>query len=94
MEPWWNARCEMVGFENDCALLPGWDWDSVLPYFRKSEDNEDKEVIHKSPEYHGKGGPLTVEWFPFVDPNVPYMIHGWKQLGLEVGDLNDETQVH
>lgn len=33
----------------------GWGWQSVLPYFKKSENNE---RIHD--EYHGQGGPLNV----------------------------------
>ena len=33
----------------------GWGWDSVLPYFLKSEDNE-----RGASEYHGAGGPLRV----------------------------------
>lgn len=33
----------------------GWGYDDVLPYFRKSEDNDTFEN-----EYHGKGGPLGV----------------------------------
>lgn len=35
--------------------LKGWDYSSVLPYFKKSEDNE-----NSSDEFHGKGGPLKV----------------------------------
>ena len=34
----------------------GWSWDDVLPYFKKSEDNQRGEN-----EFHGKGGPLSVE---------------------------------
>jgi choline dehydrogenase-like flavoprotein len=33
----------------------GWDWDSVLPYFRKAEDQE-----RGADEFHGVGGPLRV----------------------------------
>lgn len=33
----------------------GWAYDDVLPYFRKSEDNDTYQN-----EYHGKGGPLGV----------------------------------
>lgn len=33
----------------------GWSYDDVLPYFRKSEDNDSFEG-----RYHGKGGPLGV----------------------------------
>jgi choline dehydrogenase len=33
----------------------GWDWDSVLPYFRRAEDN-----ARGASDYHGVGGPLAV----------------------------------
>ena len=33
----------------------GWDWDSVLPFFRRAEDQERGED-----EFHGVGGPLHV----------------------------------
>jgi choline dehydrogenase-like flavoprotein len=35
--------------------LPGWGYEDVLPYFKRSEDNERGESF-----YHGVGGPLTV----------------------------------
>lgn len=38
---------------------PGWDYDSVLPYFRKSEHNT---VVNDA--YHGQGGPLHVSLSP------------------------------
>jgi choline dehydrogenase len=38
----------------------GWDWESVLPYFRKAEDNERGES-----EFHGSGGPLRVSNQPY-----------------------------
>jgi choline dehydrogenase-like flavoprotein len=41
----------------------GWDWESVLPYFKKSEDQE-----HGEDEYHGEGGPLTVSDLRCVNP--------------------------
>ncbi len=33
----------------------GWDWDSVLPYFKKAEDQE-----RGADPFHGVGGPLRV----------------------------------
>jgi choline dehydrogenase-like flavoprotein len=33
----------------------GWDWDSVLPYFKRSENNE-----RGGDDFHGVGGPLQV----------------------------------
>jgi choline dehydrogenase len=38
----------------------GWDWKSVLPYFRKAEDNE-----RGASEFHGSGGPLRVSNQPY-----------------------------
>ena len=34
---------------------PGWTWDEMLPYFKRSEDNERGES-----DFHGAGGPLPV----------------------------------
>ena len=34
----------------------GWSWEDVLPYFKKSEDNQDGEN-----DFHGIGGPIKVE---------------------------------
>src|SRR5262249_56041843 len=33
----------------------GWDWDSVLPFFKKAEDQE-----RGADDFHGVGGPLHV----------------------------------
>ena len=71
----------------------GWGYSDVLPYFRKSERNEDHDVVKESPEVHGQHGPQTVERFPYTDPNVPVFIEGWRHMGYDEQDLNDDTQV-
>jgi choline dehydrogenase len=38
----------------------GWDWDSVLPYFRKAQNQARGES-----QYHGTGGPLNVSDQPY-----------------------------
>jgi choline dehydrogenase len=48
----------------------GWDYEEVLYYFRKSEDNEDDDILLHNPEYHRKGGYQTVERFPYQDQNI------------------------
>lgn len=71
--------------QRGCA---GWDWESVLPYFRKSEDQ-----ARGADEYHGVGGPLRVS----------DQIHRWElgkhfiAAAVEAGiptnpDFNGETQ--
>ena len=56
-----NAMCYTRGHRLDydewAALgADGWDYASVLPYFRKAEDQ-----ARGSSEHHGVGGPLSVE---------------------------------
>ena len=66
----------------------GWDWDSVVPYFKKSEDQE------RGPsQYHGVGGPLRVSNHPF---RIELAEH-WIAAGIEAGlspndDFNAGTQ--
>ena len=40
----------------------GWNWDSVLPYFRKLE----RDLDFDGP-YHGKDGPITIRRYPMAD---------------------------
>ena len=79
---------------------PGWNYENVLSYFKKSEDNRDEE-ISQSEYYHSKGGPLTVEspkGYPDVilktmeackkllPHNLDY--NGEKQMGCFLAQLN------
>ncbi|MDF1721008.1 MAG: choline dehydrogenase [Minwuia sp.] len=56
---------------------PGWDWESVLPLFRRSENNE-----HIHNDLHGQGGPLNV-----TDPRSP------SPLATMFVDAAAETQI-
>jgi choline dehydrogenase len=66
----------------------GWNWDSVLPYFKKSEDQE------RGPsEFHGVGGPLRVSDHPFRLPLAEHWIAAAMQAGLARNDdFNDGQQ--
>ncbi|WP_075348671.1 GMC family oxidoreductase [Algoriphagus marinus] len=65
------VRGNRADYEEWAALgNTGWDYESVLPYFKKSEHNED---IHN--EFHGTSGPLNVTFAkafktPFADAFV------------------------
>ncbi len=59
----------------------GWDWDSVLPYFRKAEDNQ-----RGGGEYHGSGGPLRVSDQPKRTELADRMIEAAVQAGLPRND--------
>ena len=60
---------------------PGWTYDEVLPYFKKSEDNERGEN-----EYHGVGGPLTVSESRSNNPMADAWVEAAQQAGLEAND--------
>ncbi|OXU31834.1 hypothetical protein TSAR_008283 [Trichomalopsis sarcophagae] len=71
----------------------GWSWEEVLPYFKKSEDARDPEVLSKSPELHGTGGYLTVGHFPRETPDTPAILEAWEELGLSNIDYNNGSQI-
>ncbi|CAH2986966.1 unnamed protein product [Chilo suppressalis] len=69
----------------------GWSYLEVLPYFKKSENNQDMEGHDKY--YHAVGGPLNVERFRHMEPNTLMLIEAFKEQGLPVTDLNGENQL-
>jgi choline dehydrogenase len=66
----------------------GWDWESVLPYFRKAEDNE-----RGASEYHGAGGPLRVSDQPYEWEIARLLLEACKQAGIPPNpDFNGAVQ--
>jgi choline dehydrogenase len=66
----------------------GWSYDEVLPYFKRSEDNERGEN-----EYHGIGGPLCVSDSRSSHALIDVEIEAALQAGYELNpDLNGERQ--
>ncbi|KAK7504982.1 hypothetical protein BaRGS_00004010 [Batillaria attramentaria] len=58
-----NSMLYIRGSRHDFDLwaelgAEGWSYKDVLPYFIKSEDNQNEELVKSG--YHGKGGPLKV----------------------------------
>ena len=60
---------------------PGWGYDEVLPYFKRSEDNERGES-----EYHGVGGPLSVCDSRSNNPMADAWVEAALAAGLEPND--------
>ena len=54
----------------------GWDWDSVLPYFKQAESWEGGED-----EFHGKDGPLLTS----RTADQPFLCHRIIEAGAEIG---------
>jgi choline dehydrogenase len=66
----------------------GWDWDSVLKYFKKAENNE-----RGSDGYHGVDGPLNVSDYRPRWDLVDSFVRAAEEAGLRRNyDLNGERQ--
>jgi choline dehydrogenase len=66
----------------------GWSYDEVLPYFRRSEDNERGED-----SFHGAGGPLRVADGRSMSPLVDTMLEAAQAAGHEHNpDFNGARQ--
>src|SRR4029453_16763366 len=67
---------------------PGWTWQELLPYFKRSEDNERGES-----EFHGAGGPLSVSEGRSRNPLAQAFLDCAAAHGLEANDdFNDGSQ--
>jgi choline dehydrogenase len=67
----------------------GWDWDSVLPYFLKSEDHADG-----AGPWHGSGGPLPVSRLSDPHPTTTAFVEGALSLGFpQTDDFNGEQMI-
>jgi choline dehydrogenase len=66
----------------------GWAYDDVLPYFRRSEDNERGED-----PFHGVGGPLAISESRSMHPLIDTMLEAARQAGHEHNpDFNGARQ--
>jgi choline dehydrogenase len=59
----------------------GWDYESVLPYFKKSED-----YWGGAGRYHGAGGPLTVSRIAHPNPLTEAFLEAAQAVGVERND--------
>jgi choline dehydrogenase len=66
----------------------GWGWEDVLPYFRRSEDQQ-----RGGDEFHGVGGPVGVSDRPIQQPICEDFISAARGLGFAATpDFNGATQ--
>ncbi len=70
---------------------PGWSYNEVMYYFKKSENNtEPRDQIE--PEYHGFDGPMSISRFPFLPDLATDILAAAKELGFRLGDPNGHKQ--
>lgn len=94
-----NAMIYLRGFPedfNEWAAMgnPGWDYESVLPYFKKSEDQQDPDK-RLDARHHGIGGPLKVGHFKTQpNPVQTIFLEAAKELGYPVAtDFNGHDRL-
>ncbi len=86
-----NAMCYIRGHRRDyddwaAAGNAGWDFDSMLPYFRRSENNE-----RGGNAFHGTGGPLNVADLRYTNPLSSHFIEAAVESGYSRNaDFNDD----
>jgi choline dehydrogenase len=67
---------------------PGWGFADVLPYFKKSENQE-----RGSSAYHGAGGPLNIADLRYVNPLTRAFLSAASELGIPSNpDFNARVQ--
>jgi len=81
-----NAMCYCRGHRRDyddwaAGGARGWEFDEVLPFFRRAEDQENGE----SP-FHGIGGPLSVQNLRHTNPLSAVFIQAAEQAGHPLTD--------
>ncbi|MDR3367976.1 choline dehydrogenase [Rhodoferax sp.] len=88
-----NAMCYIRGQREDYDYWaaqgnPGWAWDDVLPYFKKSEHNE-----RGADDFHGTGGPLNVTDLHGHNPFSLRFVQAAAQAGYPINpDFNGAEQ--
>ncbi|WP_426198581.1 GMC family oxidoreductase [Pseudomonas sp. DC3200b2] len=64
------------------AGCPGWDWNSVLPYFKRSERN----LLGQSSEHHGTQGELCIDAPKDPNPVSRLFVKAAEQVGIRRND--------
>ncbi|XP_055678424.1 glucose dehydrogenase [FAD, quinone] [Lutzomyia longipalpis] len=70
---------------------PGWGYEDILPYFRKSEDQRNP-YLAVNKRQHGTGGYLTVQDSPYNTPLGIAFLQAGEEMGYDIVDVNGEQQ--
>ncbi|GAB0093750.1 hypothetical protein DMENIID0001_089240 [Sergentomyia squamirostris] len=74
---------------------PGWNYDSLLRYFKRSVDNKIEHLFELTgSQYHAKGGPVKVDYFHSVEMMKIVVEEGAFELGeTEHMDINAQHHI-
>lgn len=71
----------------------GWDYNSILPYFIRSENNTSPEIVANNPGYHGTQGPMAISPMPRPDPILFLFQKQMNSFGIPTLDINGANQL-
>ncbi|XP_051156152.1 glucose dehydrogenase [FAD, quinone]-like [Leptopilina boulardi] len=72
---------------------PGWNFNDVLPFFIKSEENRNKDIVKLNPGYHGTDGYQSIQRLPYEDPISTTLLKALREIGLNDTDFNGANQI-
>ncbi|CAK1541574.1 unnamed protein product [Leptosia nina] len=70
---------------------PGWGYEDVLPYFKKSEDQRNP-YLSKDTKHHSIGGYLPVQDAPYNTPIGASFLQAGEEMGYDIIDVNGAQQ--
>ncbi|XP_028172924.1 glucose dehydrogenase [FAD, quinone]-like [Ostrinia furnacalis] len=70
---------------------PGWGYEDILPYFKKSEDQRNP-YLARDKRHHSTGGYLTVQDSPYNTPLGAGMLQAGEEMGYDILDVNGAQQ--
>ncbi|XP_060806625.1 glucose dehydrogenase [FAD, quinone]-like [Amyelois transitella] len=70
---------------------PGWGYEDVLPYFKKSMDQRNP-YLARDKRYHATGGYLTVQDAPYNTPLGAAFLQAGEEMGYDIVDVNGAQQ--
>ncbi|KAL2716015.1 hypothetical protein V1478_013691 [Vespula squamosa] len=70
---------------------PGWGYDDVLPYFKKSQDQRNPYLAQNT-KYHSTGGYLTIQNPTYNTSLGPAFLQAAEEMGYDIVDINGEQQ--
>lgn len=71
----------------------GWDYNSVLPYFIRSENNTSPTIVAQNYGYHGTSGPMGVSPEPRPDQILYLFQKQMNSFGIPTLDINGANQL-
>ncbi|KAJ8919876.1 hypothetical protein NQ315_006405 [Exocentrus adspersus] len=84
------VRGNRIDFDKWAGLgNPGWSYEEVLPYFKKSEDF----LPPTNADFHGKNGYLPVEYCTPRSPHLNAFLKANQELGYKLVDYNGAEQI-